>query len=800
MRTRPVQPWHHARHGRFKVSKGQRPITRNVVIQSVLLLLLFLTAAWLTSFPFFATVSPIVRGPVWLDDTEGRLTPQAALQEAQHQFDSGASHDISSKTHRFWWATELENRSNNEQWVVHLGNTAITLAQLDIFDGRQLVHEEKADLLAAAAATRREFAVGHHFHITLPPGSRRTVLLMLDTPVAHRGLIFVKPEATAEAEARFHMVAIWTAAGAIAALIFYNLFLGISLRLPPYLYYVGHAGGHLLYLLTALGMVGGGLPILSRYLVLNLPGIAIGVLCGALFVYSFLDLPSLSPRLARIYRLFIGAMLAAPLLSLLLPQHTFFTLVRASHLLLVVLVIAAALIGMARNKHEARYILVGWGGLVAMTAKGMLGVIGVVDLTIDSGIWALWAVLFEMFFLSLALADRVRRLNLEKEAAQAANVAKSTFLANMSHEIRTPLNGVLGMVDVLRTTQLSTNQRNYLETIGQCGTALLALLDDILDYSRVEAGRIKLEQADFDLRALLNDLYVLLSPQAAKKNIQLQMTVAPTVPPTLVGDPGRLRQVLLNLLGNAVKFTEQGEIRLTVELDTQNEAGNHLRLTVADTGIGMSPEVLAQVFERFEQADSSFARRYGGSGLGLAIVKELVTLMRGTLQVESEAGRGTRFYLGLTLPTGTTLPQVPVRHETPPVPMLNILVVDDDEINRLVAINLLGSDRHHVEAVASGPAALTRVGQTAFDLVLMDLGMPGMDGLEATRRLRAAGVTIPVVGLTAHVLPEQEAACIEAGMDAVIHKPIQMEKLQHALAAIFGGACGNEPSLAATRP
>ncbi|MFA5530645.1 MAG: ATP-binding protein [Thiohalomonadaceae bacterium] len=759
--------------------------TAKAITRSALLLLSFFAAAWLSARPLFDAPSVLLGAPVLIGDAARALTPEEALRRAAVRADTGAAIPLAIDTHGYWWVAQVRNATEDAAWVVHVGNTAIERAELFVFAGDRRVHEAAVDLMAVARSGHNDDAIGHHFPLTLPAQELRTVVLWLETEVSHGGLVFVRPQATARAEARFHQVAIWSASGAIAALILYNLFLGLSLRLPMYLAYVGHAGGHLLYLLTALGMVGAGLPVLERYLYLNVPGIALGVLCGAFFVYRFLDLPALAPRLAHLYRLFMGGLLASPLLLPIAGPHVLVTCVRASHLVLVVLVLAAALWGVIRHKREALYILVGWGGLVAMTAKGMLGVLGVVTLTVDAGVWALWAILFEMFFLSLALADRVRRLNREKEAAEAAAEAKSTFLANMSHEIRTPLNGVLGMVDVLRGTRLDATQREYLENVRQCGTALLDMLNDVLDYTRAEAGCLHLERMDFQPRRLLEEVVFMLSPQAERKGLQLRLTVEPAVPRVLLGDPMRIRQVLANLIGNAVKFTERGEVHVKLAHGGEEATGHRLVFTVSDTGIGIEPDMLGQVFERFQQADNSVARRYGGTGLGLAIVRELVGLMGGKLRVDSSIGHGSHFHVELVLP-----PSMPPEDETDDnermrLPQMRILVVDDDRINRLVSTVLLSRDGHKAVAVDSGAAALACLEQEHFDLVLMDVSMPGIDGPDTTRRLRARGQTLPVIGLTAHVLPEQERACIDAGMNAVIHKPLQADKLSRVLAVAY---------------
>ncbi|SCZ53440.1 hybrid sensor histidine kinase/response regulator [Thiohalomonas denitrificans] len=760
----------------LSVSNGIRSIGA-IWICAPILAVLFLLAGWLSFIAFFDYPSPVVRGPVMLEDASGDLTPHQAKQRAGALLASGAPAPLDAPAEIYWWVAEVQNRDAPGRWVMHLGNTAIEKAELTLFAGDEPVHHQAVDLLELAETP--DFIIGQILPIDLPPNTRHTVALRLEGPVPHRGLVFIKPYDVAQAEGRFHGVAIWAAAGAIAALIFYNLFLGISLRMPVYLFYVGHAGGHLLYLLTAMGSIGAVLPVVERYATLNIPGILVGVVFGALFVYRFLDLPTIAPRLALVYRLFIGLVLGGLPLALFLEPHLFFTLVRGSHLVLTLLVISAGVTAIARGKPEARYLLAGWGVMVAMTSRGMLGVLGVLELTLDAGIWAFWAVLFEMFVMSLALADRVRRLSRDKEIAQQGNAAKSAFLANMSHEIRTPLNGVLGMTDLLRDTDLNDQQREYVESIRHSGRSLTTLLEDVLDYSRVEAGRVEIASNPFEPRKLLEELRFLLTPDAAKKGLTLSLTIDPMVPAVLVGDAGRLRQVFLNLMGNALKFTEQGEVRVRLEYLRRDDPVSPLLFSVEDTGIGIAPDAKAHLFERFRQADDGIARRYGGSGLGLSIARELVQLMGGDIRVESRPGAGSRFVVELNLPRGRMPPAE--AESDPATPAMSVLVVDDEPINRRVAAELLSRSGHRVEGVASGAEAIERVDGGDFDLVLMDLSMPEMDGLEATRRIHRIAPALPVVGLTAHVLPEHRAACIEVGMTGVLHKPIEGDKLARLL-------------------
>lgn len=747
-----------------------------------------LRALWLLA-GWFLLCQPAAAlgGPAALlfGDRPGDLTPEQALARAELLSAHGGGEAVAIDTPVLWWVSHLENRAREPQrWVVHVGNTAIERAALYVFEQGRRVHTEQVDLLEFAREGLPDHTIGYHLPVTVPPGSRRTVLLRLESPVAHQGLTFLKPYREAKSEAYFHLIAVWLAAGAMGALILYNLFLGLRLRLPVYLFYVGHAGGHLLYLLTAMGLAGAALPVLERYLLLNIPGIIVGVLFGAVFVYRFLELPVISPRLARLYRLFIAAMCILPVLGLFLEPAQLLTAARVSHPILAVLVISAGITGVVRKKREAIYVLVGWGIMVALTVRGMLGVLGVLELTIEAGVEAFWAVLFEMFFLSLALADRVRRLSHEKEMAEQASEAKSAFLANMSHEIRTPLNGILGMVDTLAQTPVDERQREYLRHIRQSGRTLLSLLEDVLEYSRAEAGKVQLNSVPFSPGALVEELHGLLYAEARQKQLYLCADVGPGVPETVVGDPGRIRQVLLNLGGNGIKFTESGQVRVRLDAEQREEGSVRLRFTVSDTGIGIAPEALPKIFARFHQADGSIRRRYGGSGLGLAITRELVNLMGGDVTVQSRFGEGSRFTVELTLPVAEH-PQSAPAVESVELPSLRILVVEDEPINRLAVLELLRARGHRVEAADSGPKAIELTGRKKFDVILMDISMPDMDGLEATRRLRARGCTAPIVGLTAHVLPEQHRACSEAGMAAVVHKPLEMEKLNRVLADLL---------------
>jgi signal transduction histidine kinase/ActR/RegA family two-component response regulator len=394
-----------------------------------------------------------------------------------------------------------------------------------------------------------------------------------------------------------------------------------------------------------------------------------------------------------------------------------------------------------------------------------------------------------------AVAGLFRRIKASEEAASAAMRVKSAFLATMSHEIRTPMNGVLGMVHLLRDTALSRQQREYVDAIAASGEALLIILDDVLDLSKIEAGKLTIELQPMELRRLLEEIVLLNSAVAQTKNLALTLTVDPKIPGCVLGDPVRLRQVLQNLVGNALKFTPRGFVELSVEVVEPPPPGSSLPVvllfSVRDTGIGIAPADQEHLFEDFSQADSSISRKFGGTGLGLAICKRLVTAMGGRIGVESDLGAGSSFFFMLRLqpveppncvPADNTLAKA-IKPRA-----LRVLMAEDGEINRRVVRALLQKEGHTVLEAENGREAIERLLAEEVDVILMDVQMPEMDGLEATRRIRALSdplkAHVPIIALTANALPEEHAVFRAAGMDGHITKPFQPRDLHETLAQI----------------
>ena len=622
--------------------------------------------------------------------------------------------------------------------------------------------------------------------------------------------------------------------GGLFVMAIYNLFIFISVRSISYLFYVCYVCAVTLLYLAVQGY---GFQLLwpndpwinSRHITVLSPA---SLLLGTLFAISFLNTKKYSTKL---YYYQIG-LLVVIALSLILGFILPYAIMIKPALLIsmwaaISILVSGILVWRAGNK-SAHYFNLAWCTLLISIVIYDMNKLGLLPRNVITENGMQLGVLLEVLLLSFALADRINRERKEKfeaqklaihnenlareekekhlqtklkaevdelkakEAAvraQAESKAKSDFLAAMSHEIRTPMNGVIGMCEMLKQVPLDNQAKYYVDIIDSSGRALLTLINDILDYSKIEAGKMEIETIDFDLNRLMNDVCSVFELTAQKKDLTLQSNVDSDTPVLLKGDPNRLRQILLNLMGNAFKFTKQGGVTLTVKQVSQSNANRCLRFSVEDTGIGISEEGRQKLFSDFSQANRSTSRMFGGTGLGLSISKKLVHLMGGDIGVESEAGQGSCFWFTIQCqlasadfnPGQTQLED----HEYQQLEHLKVLVAEDNTVNQLVISSMLKKLGVDIAMVDNGEKAVEfyRSHHKEIDLVLMDCEMPVMDGYTACRAIRQFEhqqelTGKPIFALSAHAMSEHQTKSLQAGMSAHITKPIEFNHLYHKIA------------------
>lgn len=760
--------------------------------------------------------SPLVlHGPVdatriephvsWLCDASGKLNwdtlPEQSLQPLQRR-----AIVFGYKQGACWFHFRLENASRQPlPLILQLNYPVLDHVELFAPGAAGQAHVVLGDSLPfyERPLATRAFAIP----LTLEAGQQQDYFLR----VASSSSINV-PLVLYSSEHFFsqHEVSEWihgAGFGITAGLIIYHLFLWLAVREKVYRFYVLYISSAFMYLLCFEGMAyrlwpyapewNGHAQLVFVFLMLGM---------ASLFTRDYLRTENWL-RADRALKGITGVCLAAIVLQFILPQRISYQLQPVLAIVTMIVIFSVAFLRLRAGVREARLFLLSWGLLMLMALTLSLQSFGAFPnlpfmLTLN-GMEITF--ILQQVLLALALADRVNILKRERSEqeqtivrAEAESAAKTEFLAKMSHEIRTPMNALLGITQLLQDTSLDQVQKNYVDTLYSSGHALLNVINDILDYSKIAAGKIELEHIDFNLLDLLDECIQVFSLSAREKSLSLICERARELPSHVRGDAGRLRQVLLNLLSNAIKFTDYGNVFLRASVEEMTSTRVRLRFEVQDSGIGIAPEKILHLFESFVQADSSTSRQYGGSGLGLAISQQLVELMHGKITVASTPGQGTLFAFTVLMKTASPHAQMPDPRQQTISPSLysgvRALVVEDNPINQLVIHGFLQKVGIQARMASSGQEALDildRGGEAAFDLVFMDCEMPFMDGFETTRRLRfwekQKGIKPHyIIALTAHALPEHRDRCLMSGMNDYLSKPLLLSRLVEKLHGILG--------------
>lgn len=709
-------------------------------------------------------------------------------------------------------------------------HTAYELALFRHWTERAVIQMQYADgELVAYDVTAHNFdrywSVGNFISFAAP--ARNTpvthILVGLQNPSSiklFRQINFVEATDWHETETDGRLI-VTLIVGVLLAMLIYNIALAAALRFDFHLHYCLFVFSVVLYNVTAYGLVSHFLPgFLSVGTQMNITILALGLngLSGLYFLCSFLEKDILGPRWNAAARGLGIAFLATSVLYVSARgwhADTIDLIFNFMSMLGILFILSTLVRALSRKSRAAVFYAVGWGLPIAGVMLRILRGFDIIPHSplVEYGMSIGMAL--ETVILSIGIADRISQIRRERdkvklanEKARAASQAKSDFLARMSHEIRTPLNAVIGLSDLMTTTPLDTKQQGYIKNIRLSGDILLNLLNDILDFSKIEADKVTIEKLPFSVQGLIDKVHAVIGPKAEEKSLVLRFEGHKNLPEQVIGDPTRLAQILINLANNAVKFTDAGSIIITFEADRNKDGQLMLTCRVTDTGVGMSADQVGRLFQSFTQADETITRRYGGTGLGLAISKQLVELMGGTIGVESAPGEGSCFHfrLPLTLVTQTIsapdeMPEQAAKENVLDYPLLkgkHVLVAEDNEINQLLACRILEHAGATVEIVYDGQQAVERAKSGGHDLILMDIQMPIMNGLEATRAIRTHGVTIPIIAMTANAAMEDRATCLAAGMNDHVSKPFQPDDLYKALNRCLDTVANQTPENEAT--
>ena len=707
----------------------------------------------------------------------------------------------------YWMVIRVRNESQASQWVLFPFNTMVYVAESHLLG---------AD--GSLQKVRTGFKVPHDYmlhygnDVNLDPHLDYQLVIRLSSPYFVRApVVVLRPRADYQQLVARENFLIIGSLGALGALAIFNFFIYSFTRNRSYLYYALYVVAFALAWGTAFNVLADLFDFRDARFH-YIPFFLLPVF-STLFYLSFLRLREVAPTLAAISRinLIVPFLLMPSCIFALGWAHKLATIVSSFW---IILALICGIVAWRRGFRPARFFVLGFVAVLApalMIIPANLGLISSAE--INTPLLSLVGGTVDALLLAFALADEIRilrdkmeqsvatrtqelvranaALTVAKEHAEVVSRHRIDFLSAMSHDIRTPLAGVIGMLKLgLRDSAVQGRTGEYLRIGLHNSESLLAILNDILDFSKIDAGKLTLESTSFRLSGLIADAAGILQGQADEKGLALRVKMADGLPEFVEGDPTRIRQILVNLLGNAIKFTERGEVRLTVAADAPHGRITPISFAVRDTGPGIEPDVLARLFQKFEQADHSTTRRYGGTGLGLAICKELVDLMGGSIAVESQPGAGSRFAFTLPLGAGAAPPvaRPDPRHERH-AHRLHVLCAEDMRTNQIIIGALLEAMGHRVDIVENGVEALRALAGEDYDMVLMDIRMPVMDGEQATRTIRAPrpgalmvrDARIPIIALTANASAHDNARYIAAGMDGFLSKPVDEARLFEAI-------------------